>query len=111
ARLKQLRPDLTVGYTMAFAAQDVPDTPADFIVVEQWTATEDMHRAAVDAGLGFWVWTVNDDASIRTYVRAEVDGIITDRPDAVMATRTAVTGETGMAGALLDALLRWVTVV
>ena len=111
ARLKQLRPDLTVGYTMAFAAQDVPVTPADFIVVEQWTATAQMQQAARNAGLGFWVWTVNDDAGIRNYVRSEVDGIITDRADVVMQTRADVTTETGLSGTLFDALMRWVTVL
>ena len=49
-RLKQLRPDLTVGYTMAFAGGGIPDTIADFIVVEEWTATVAMQDAARSAG-------------------------------------------------------------
>src|SRR5690606_2925212 len=75
ARLTHLRPDLSVGYTMAFAAETAPDTPADFIVVEQWTATDHMHNSAKRAGLGFWVWTVNDEADYRKYLRDGVDGI------------------------------------
>src|SRR5690606_35668225 len=45
-RLKRLRPDLTVGYTMAFAAVAAPDTPADFIVPEEWSATDELQRSA-----------------------------------------------------------------
>lgn len=111
ARLKQLRPDLTVGYTMAFAGAGVPDTPADFIVVEEWTATEQMEQAAWQAGLGFMVWTVNDEAGMHEHLRRNTDGIITDHPDIALSTREEMQQETGLSGVLIDALTRFVTVV
>ena len=111
ATLKLLRPDLTVGYTMAFAGGGVPDTPADFIVVEEWTATESMQRAAAEAGLGFFTWTVNGEPAIREHLRRGTDGIITDRPDIAVAARTEMGDETGLADVLVDALTRFVTVV
>lgn len=110
-RLKQLRPDLTVGYTMAFAAVDAPDTPADFVVIEQWTATEEMQRAAWNAGLGFMAWTVNDENGIREHLRRDTDGIITDHPDIALAARAGMEDESGLADALVDMLTRFVTVV
>lgn len=109
ARLTHLRPDLSVGYTMAFAAETAPDTPADFIVVEQWTATDHMHTSAKRAGLGFWVWTVNDEADYRKYLRDGVDGIVSDRPDLIMQARDAMADETGLAATLFDALTRFIT--
>lgn len=109
-RLKEIRPDLNVGYTMAFAANEVPDTPADFIVVEQWTASDTIHESAKRAGLGFWVWTVNDEPSYRTYLRTGVDGIVSDRPDLIIKARADMAEETGLAGTLLDAFTRWVTI-
>ena len=111
SRLKRLRPDLTVGYTMPFAGGGVPETPADFIVVEEWTATDAMQRAAADAGLGFFAWTVNDEAGIREHLRRDTDGIITDHPDVALSTRSQMRAGTGVAGVLLDAITRFVTVV
>ncbi|WP_162182032.1 glycerophosphoryl diester phosphodiesterase membrane domain-containing protein [Arthrobacter sp. PAMC 25486] len=109
-RLKRLRPDLSVGYIMAFAAVDVPDTVADFIVVEEWTATPAMQHAANRAGLGFMVWTANDEERQQEYLRRDVDGIITDRPDTALSSRSSMHGESGLAPVLLDALKRFVVV-
>ncbi|TDP90822.1 glycerophosphoryl diester phosphodiesterase [Leucobacter luti] len=110
-RLKLLRPDLTVGYTMAFAGGGIPETVADFIVVEQWTATAVMQDAAWGAGLGFMAWTVNDEAGYREHLRRNTDGIITDVPDLVLAARAEMQHGSGMAAILFDALTRFVTVV
>lgn len=111
AELKRLRPNLNVGYTMAFAGGGVPDTPANFIVVEEWTATEAMQQAAEAAGLGFYVWTVNSEPGIREHLRRGTDGIITDHPDTAVSARDEMQHETGLAEVLLDALTRFVTVV
>ncbi|MFA5607459.1 MAG: glycerophosphoryl diester phosphodiesterase membrane domain-containing protein [Leucobacter sp.] len=110
-RLKLIRPDLTVGYTMAFAAVDVPDTTADFIVIEEWTATEQMQAAAERAGLGFMAWTLNDAPGMREHLRRGTDGIITDHPDQVVELRGEMQQETGLSDVLIDALSRFVTFV
>jgi len=109
-RLKRLRPDATVGYILAFAGIDIPSTPADFVVVEEWSATEEMQRAAERKGLGFFSWTVNEEAGIRELLRRDVDGIITDHPDVAVDARAEMEGETGLAGSLADALQRFVVV-
>ncbi|QZY53151.1 glycerophosphodiester phosphodiesterase family protein [Leucobacter tenebrionis] len=110
-RLKRLRPDLTVGYTMAFAAVAAPNTPADFIVPEEWSATDELQRSAEEAGLGFMVWTVNDEPGMRELLRRGVDGIISDHPDEVLELRAGMQQETGLTDVLIDALARFVTVV
>lgn len=96
---------------MAFAAVDVPDTTADFIVIEEWTATEHMQAAAERAGLGFMAWTVNDESGMREHLRRGTDGIITDHPDQVVALRGEMQHETGLSDVLIDALSRFVTFV
>lgn len=111
ATLKHTRPDLSVGYTMAFAGGGIPDTPADFIVVEEWTASESMQRAAEKAGLGFYAWTVNEEASLREHLRRGTDGIITDHTDLAVALRDEIGKETGLTDVLVDAFTRFVTVV
>lgn len=110
-RLKQLRPDLTVGYTMPLAAVAVPETPADFIVVEVWSATPEIQRSAEENGLGFMAWTVNEPAELREHLRRGTDGIITDHPDLALAARAEMQEETGLADVLIDAITRFVTVL
>lgn len=110
AELKTLRPSLTVGYIMPFAAGGAPDTPADFIVVEEWSATPVMQRAAADAGLGFVVWTVNETNGIREHLRRDTEGIITDRPDLALTAREEMDQQSGLADTLVDALTRFVVV-
>lgn len=109
-RLKRLRPDATVGYILAIAGVDIPATNADFVVVEQWSATQEMQDAAARAGYGFFSWTVNEEAHIRELLRRNADGIITDHPDVAVAAREEMQEETGLAGTLIDALTRFVVV-
>ena len=87
AELKAARPDLTVGYIMPFAGGGAPDTPADFVVIEESSASEELQREVWDAGLGFFAWTVNEDPAIREHLRRNSDGIITDHPDTALAAR------------------------
>jgi glycerophosphoryl diester phosphodiesterase len=96
---------------MAFAAVAAPDTPADFIVPEEWSATEQLQRSAAESGLGFMVWTLNDEAGMREQLRRSADGIITDHPDRVLALRAEMQQETGLADVLVDAVTRFVKVV
>mgnify|MGYP002735275245 CR=1 FL=1 len=100
--LKTIRPDTTVGYIMPFAGDGLPRTPADFIVVEEWTATKNMQAAAADAGLGFFVWTVDAPENQREKLRRGVDGIITDKPVAALSSRESMREETGLAHVLTD---------
>lgn len=106
--LKAYRPNTTVGYTMAFAGVDAPDTIADFIVVEGWSSTPGLQRAATNKGLAYMVWTVNDPELQRQLLRDNVDGIITDRPDWAVDSRNEMTEDQGVAGVLSDALARLV---
>ena len=106
-RLKQLRPDLTVGYILAFAGVSLPETSADFVVVEEFTASEKMQREAWSQGLGFYSWTVNDEEGIREFLRRGADGIITDHPDVALAARAEMQNEKGLAGVLIDAITRF----
>lgn len=108
--LKSLRPDATVGYILAFAGVDIPQTDADFVVVEQWSATQAMQTAAYGSGYAFFSWTVNDEAGIRELLRRDADGIITDHPDLAVSARNEMQQETGLAGTLVDAMTRFVVV-
>lgn len=107
-RLRQLVPDATVGYIMPFAGGGVPQTDADFLVLEEYRATSAMQSAAQQAGLGYVVWTVDDKVAQRVRTREGVDAIITDRPDTGLASRQQMSSEQGLAGTLKDLLLGFV---
>ncbi len=100
--LKTLRPDLTVGYIMPFAGYGIPDTLADFLVLEESAATTTMQQRLEEAGLGYFVWTPNTKESINLYLREGADGIITDHPDWALESRERMDKETGLAGRLHD---------
>lgn len=110
-QLKRLRPGLYTGYTMAFAGVAAPDTIADFIVVEEWSYNTELRDSATAAGLGMYVWTVNDELRQRQMLRDGVHGIITDAPDLAVGSRDGMHRESGLAATLFDALMRFVVVV
>lgn len=103
--LKQQRPDLTVGYIMPFAAGGVPNTLGDFLVIEESSAGTTLQRQVTDAGLGFVVWTPNQDNTIRERLRRDTDAIITDRTDLGIASRSEMADEKGLSAVLYDALV------
>jgi len=63
---------------------------ADFLVLEQTLALDELLRAACKLSSPF-VWSVNDESSLRRLLsRADVGGVITDRPDLALAVRRAL---------------------
>lgn len=106
--LKSHRPDLTIGYIMPLAGGGVPDTAGDFLVVEESFATSSLQDSVEDEGLGFVVWTPNEENSIRDRLRRDSDGIVTDKVELGVSSRQEMADETGLSNVLLDALNRFV---
>lgn len=109
--LKRERPELTVGLTMALAGIGVPDTSADFLVIEEWSFTDELRDAAHRRGLAAMVWTVDEEQRIRELMRDDVDGIITDIAAEGVGAREAISGEDGLADVLFDAMTRYVAIL
>ncbi len=108
--LKERRPDLVVGFIVPLAFGGVPDTPADFLVLEQGAYSTDRRDAIHDSGRGVFVWTVQEPDAMRPLFRDDVDGMITDHPDVALVERGTVADETGVAERLADALERLITI-
>jgi glycerophosphoryl diester phosphodiesterase len=104
--LKQLRPQLVVGFIVPINFGGVPNVQADFIVIEQQSYSRRFVRQAWAAGYNVIVWTVDDEQEMRNYMDAAVDGIITDRPDLGIAERTDIAEDKGLTGRLSDAITR-----
>jgi glycerophosphoryl diester phosphodiesterase len=69
---------------VAGVALQVPRTFGDVVVVD-----DAFVQAAHDAGLAVHVWTIDDDEEMAALVDVGVDGIMTDRPEALEAVLQA----------------------
>ncbi|WP_431279225.1 glycerophosphoryl diester phosphodiesterase membrane domain-containing protein [Leifsonia poae] len=86
--LKERRPELRVGYTIAMSIGAVPQLDCDFYVIEQASFNTGFLADAHAEGKPVYVWTVNDPVTIRKLMRDRVDGIVTDIPNVAEESRT-----------------------
>ncbi len=79
-KMKQLRPEWTVGLLSATAVGDLSRLDADFLAVSMNMVSRGFVRRAHQAGKEVFAWTVNDPVSMSQMIARGVDGIITDEP-------------------------------
>lgn len=79
-KIRQLRPDWTIGLLTAVAAGDLTRAQADFLAVNTGLATPAFIASAHRRGKQVYVWTVNDAMTMSTLISRGVDNIITDDP-------------------------------
>ena len=65
----------------ASVAQRVRTVGANALSVHYKAARPDLIRTFLARALGFWVWTVDDEADMRKMIRMGVGGITTNYPD------------------------------
>lgn len=100
--LKRRAPEFTVGYIVPLNIGNAPVTSADFIVMEESSYSQGLRDAAWAEGLEIFVWTVNDTQAMRTYLRDDVDAIITDHPDTAADQRHEIAEDTTLVSRLED---------
>lgn len=85
ANFAAVAPDLPVGYLTGGIDAAIIDTARQIgaDAVNPSTATAESVALAHDAGLGVFVWTQNSPDAWASLTAMGVDGIITDRPDAL----------------------------
>jgi glycerophosphoryl diester phosphodiesterase len=88
-RMRRLAPGITLAALWEGEARsfvDIAEEAGTAIVAPQYTlVTPDEVRAAHEAGFGVIPWTANTVADWTGLIEAEVDGIITDDPAALIA--------------------------
>ncbi|MGP5678199.1 glycerophosphoryl diester phosphodiesterase membrane domain-containing protein [Glutamicibacter arilaitensis] len=106
--IKKQRPKLRVGLTVAMSFGGLPKTNGDFYTVEQASFSEELLAEAHARDKEVYVWTVNDQATIRQLLSIPVDGIVTDNVKlavdnrAMVATNPASEYQVGYSLAYLD---------
>lgn len=79
-KVKELRPNWTVGLLTAVAASDITRAKADFLAVSTKIATNSFIEAAHKKGKRVHVWTINDAETMSLMIGRGADNLITDRP-------------------------------
>ncbi len=79
-RLKELRPDWTVGQLAAVTLGDLTKVDADFLAVNTKLATASFIRRAHRRGFDVMVWTVDHPVQMSDLITRGVDALITNRP-------------------------------
>lgn len=77
--IEALNSEIKTGYVIplqfgAFAKNDV-----DFYVLEAFSYTSELAKQAHQEGKELYVWTINDEDEIQSFLYQPVDGIITDK--------------------------------
>lgn len=104
AQLRELFPDLPVGYLLSIGVGDLRNVPADFWAVSRAAASPTLLRRAARQQREVHVWTVNRQQEMIALMLRGVDGIITDDP----ALAVRVRDELRDMSAVERLLLRWI---
>jgi glycerophosphoryl diester phosphodiesterase len=92
--VRELAPEIEVGFIVASAITDITVLDVDFLAVSTSIATRNFVRAAQRDGKEVHVWTVNDRAQMLRIIELGVDNIMTDYPALlreVLAERASLT--------------------
>ena len=79
-KIRNLRPDWTIGLLSAKSIGNLARLDVDFLAVNTGMASPGFMRRAQEAGKQVFVWTVNDAVTMHRMISLGVNGIITDEP-------------------------------
>jgi len=88
--IKRQRPELRVGLTIAMSVGKLPRVNCDFYTLEQASFRPELLDQAHEQDQEVYVWTVNDESTIRELLSLPVDGIVTDRVEMAISDRQMV---------------------
>ncbi len=86
-QLKKIVPNLRVGIVYALNIGPMEES-VDFIALEESWVTEQLIEELKQNPMDLFVWTLNDDRSLQTFIEKNVSGVITDHPDVARDLRT-----------------------
>lgn len=91
-QLRELAPELRVGYAAAAAVGDPSRLPVDVLALSRSAATPSLVRDAHRRGLEVHVWTVNRARAMAEAIQMGADGLVTDRPARAVRVRDELAG-------------------
>lgn len=77
--IESLNSDIRTGYVIPLQFGAFAKNEVDFYVLEAFSYTSELANQAHKEGKEIYVWTINDEAEIQSFLYQPVDGIITDK--------------------------------
>ena len=96
AQVRQLAPELRLGFIYAFEIGSLARLDVDFLEPDESQVTASLLRAANTRGLPVFAWTIDDAASARHMYDLGVSAVITNEPPLVeraLAERDALSDQ------------------
>lgn len=90
-QVRELAPDLTLGYIASVTLGNLRRLPVDFLALPRGAATPRVIRRANRKGMEVQVWTLNTPEAILEAAQAGAQAIITDDPVLALRIRKEVT--------------------
>ena len=78
--MRQLAPEVPVGYLLSLNAREPSRLEVDFLSVEQKRLDRAFIQQAHRRGQQVYAWTVNTAEDMRRLLDLGIDGVITDQP-------------------------------
>lgn len=93
-QLRELAPDMKIGYVSAAAAGDLTRLNVDFLAVSQQSITPRLISNSKNRGIPVFAWTVNDSGDMIDAIQTGVNGLITDEPEQAIHISAEMAGLT-----------------
>ena len=77
--IESLNSDIRTGYVIPLQFGAFAKNEVDFYVLEAFSYTSELANQAHQEGKELYVWTINDEEEIQSFLYRPVDGIITDK--------------------------------
>ena len=77
--IESLNSDIRTGYVIPLQFGAFAKNEVDFYVLEAFSYTSELANQAHKEGKEIYVWTINDEEEIQSFLYRPVDGIITDK--------------------------------
>lgn len=86
--IERLAPGLNTGYIIPLQIGSLSGEKVDFILIEDFSYRDRLVWEAKFYNQDLYVWTINREEQMRSYLQRPIAGMITDKPDLVQSTKT-----------------------
>lgn len=80
-QIEKSHPEFKTGHVITFQIGDFETNDVDFYAIEEFSYSNRLANIAHSRGKDIYIWTINNDRQLETYLESSVDGIITDYLD------------------------------
>ncbi|WP_170240415.1 glycerophosphodiester phosphodiesterase [Streptococcus hyovaginalis] len=79
--IEKMRPAIQTGHVITFQMGSFATEAVDFYAIEEFSYSNYIAKQAHDHNKRIYIWTINTEEQLESYLQSSADGIITDYPD------------------------------